>query len=156
VIPLLSDIRVEVYLQGADGSIFSSQLYRRTHPSDEENRRSNEQAIRLIKESDNEGKAIFYVAKAEKGIYTFTVTNKSEIAQKTDFVVRLLEGKKGARNRKFEAIELAPNTELKIKFILPEAVFWDDDSYFTGAIESSDSVSKFNDMTGIVWKEEKE
>jgi len=71
-------------------------------------------------------------------------------------MIRLLEGKKGARNRKFEIINLKPHSELTVKFILPEGIFWDDESYFTGSIESSESVTKFNDTTGIVWKEQKE
>ncbi len=36
---------------------------------------------------------------------------------------------------------------------MPEAVFWDDGDYFTGEIEGPDSVTKFNDETGLVWKE---
>ena len=82
--------------------------------------------------------------------------NTSEAPQTTSLMIHLLEGKKGARNRKFEAVSLPPHKQLIVKFILPEGIFWDDESYFTGAIESSDSVTKFNDTTGIVWKEDKE
>jgi hypothetical protein len=32
---------------------------------------------------------------------------------------------------------------------------WSDDSFFSGSIEDSESVTKFNTDTGIVWKEYK-
>jgi len=82
--------------------------------------------------------------------------NTAETLQKTSLMIRLLEGKKGARNRKFETINLKPHAELTVKFILPEGIFWDDESYFSGSIESSESITKFNDTTGVVWKEQKD
>jgi hypothetical protein len=82
--------------------------------------------------------------------------NATDDSQKTSLMIRLLEGKKGARNKKFEAVALKPQGEMTVKFILPEGIFWDDETYFTGSVESSDSVTKFNDTTGIVWKENKE
>jgi hypothetical protein len=41
-------------------------------------------------------------------------------------------------------------------FVLPDAVFWDDEKFFSGSIEDSDSITKFNAETGFVWKEGKD
>jgi hypothetical protein len=150
------DIKVEVFLHKAETSSILGKLYKKVHPSDEGHSRLEHQAIGLTEDSESEGKMIFSVAKAEKGIYTFVMINTGETLQKTSLMIRLLEGKKGARNRKFESVNLKPHTQLTVKFILPEGIFWDDESYFTGSIESSDSVTKFNDTAGIVWKEDKE
>jgi len=38
---------------------------------------------------------------------------------------------------------------------MPEAIFWDDDSYFTGTIEGAESITKFNGSTGLYWTERK-
>jgi hypothetical protein len=150
------DIKVEVFLKKAEASGISGKLYKKTHPTEEGYSKTERQTVGLTEDSASEGKVIFSVAKAEKGIYTFVMMNTGETPQKTSLMIRLLEGKKGARNRKFESVNLNPNSQLAVKFILPEGIFWDDESYFTGSIESADSVTKFNDNIGIVWKEDKE
>lgn len=96
------------------------------------------------------------VEKAEKGIYSFIVRNKGEESYEFDVVFRLFEGKPGERIKVFKAIELFPNAIIKFKFILPEAIFWDDEHYFTGTIESSNTLTKFSEKTGLIWKEEKD
>lgn len=45
---------------------------------------------------------------------------------------------------------------LLIRVRMPEGILWDDDAYFSGSIEDSESVTKFNNETGVVWKELKE
>ena len=150
------DIKVEIFLKKADITGISSSLFKKPHPSDNGYNRPDQKAVDLVEESETGGKIIFSVAKAEKGIYTFVMQNTAETLQKTSLMIRLLEGKKGARNRKFETINLPPHAELTVKFILPEGIFWDDESYFTGSIESSETMTKFNDTTGIVWKELKD
>jgi hypothetical protein len=150
------DIKIELLLKQADASTIEAKLYKKTHPSVNEYGKAEQKSVDLTADSGTEGKIIFSVAKAEKGIYTFVMQNTGENLQKTSLMIRLLEGKKGARNRKFETINIRPHAELTFKFILPEGIFWDDETYFTGSIESSDNITKFNDATGIVWKENKE
>jgi len=36
---------------------------------------------------------------------------------------------------------------------MPDAILWDDESAFSGSMEDSNSVTKFNSETGLVWKE---
>ncbi len=150
------DIKIEIFLTEAESAGITTSLFRKTHPSVEEYGRSEQKSVDLKKDSETDAKIIFWVAKAEKGIYTFVMQNTSETPQKTSLMIRLLEGKKGARNRKFDLVNLSPHARLAVKFILPEGIFWDDEPYFTGSIESSETITKFNDTTGIVWKEYKE
>jgi hypothetical protein len=42
------------------------------------------------------------------------------------------------------------------KILLPEGIFWDDDSYFDGYMEDSESITKFNTQEGLIWREYKE
>lgn len=150
------DIKIEVSLTKERLAGIQATLHRRPHPSRAEYGNPVQQSVELSQDLGTSGKPIFFVEKAEKGLYTFVIENTGENMQRTSFVIHLLEGKKGARNRTFEAVSLQPQSRFAVKFILPEAIFWDDESYFTGTIESSDSITKFNDATGIVWKEEKE
>jgi hypothetical protein len=39
------------------------------------------------------------------------------------------------------------------RFLMPQGLFWDDDTWTTGRIEDGRSVTKFSSSLGIVWKE---
>jgi hypothetical protein len=158
---LLKDIRIEVFFKDADMSDVLLHLLKKAHPM--ENRKDDsvkQKEVEVVEETNIAGtsgiKRVFYVAKAEKGLYTFVIMNKANKAYEADVVFRLFERKAGGRIKEYKSIELPPNTALKLKFILPEAVFWDDEYYFTGTIESSNTLTKFNDKTGLIWKEEKD
>jgi len=150
------DIKIEVIPQKNDSLAVTARLSRKAHPSVEYYRAPEPASVDLAEEDEPGGKKVFSVANAEKGIYTFVMRHNGDSSRKTSLVIRLLEGKKGARDRKFEAVTLDPHGEFSLKFLMPEGIFWDDESYFTGSIESSDSITKFNDVSGIVWKENKD
>jgi len=155
---LLKDIKIEVLSTDTEMSGLLFSLFKNAHPM--EGRKHKEMDVATEREevpaSASGGKKLFSVAKAEKGIYTFTIENKGEKAYDTSVVFRIFEGKPGEKIKEFKAVQLQPGTVLKLKFVLPEAVFWDDEYYFTGTIESSNTLTKFNDRTGLIWKEEKD
>jgi hypothetical protein len=140
------------------------QLLKKAHPrADRKNGSEKQQEAAVIEgreETHVEGTIgvmrLFSVAKVEKGIYTFIIKNEGEEPYEADVMFRLFEGKAGERIKEFRTIGLAPNAVLQFKFVLPEAVFWDDEDYFTGTIEDSYTLTKFNDKTGLIWKEEKD
>ena len=39
------------------------------------------------------------------------------------------------------------------RILMPEGILWSDDQEFTGNMEDSESVTKFNTTTGLMWKE---
>jgi hypothetical protein len=43
-----------------------------------------------------------------------------------------------------------------VRFLMPDAVFWDDEDFFSGNIEDSSYITKFNYDKGLIWKEEKD
>jgi len=161
---LMRDIKIEILSADTEMSGLTFHLLKKTHPMENRKPESGKQKEIDIAEEKEEtsasgssgGKKLFFVAKAEKGIYTFIIKNGGEKAHDASVVFRLFEGKTGERIKEFRAVQLSPDTVVKLKFILPEAVFWDDEYYFTGTIESSSTLTKFNDKTGIVWKEEKD
>jgi hypothetical protein len=58
--------------------------------------------------------------------------------------------------KEYKSFPLPPSTVTKFRFLMPEALFWDDTDRFSGSIEDSRSVTKFRYETGLTWKEEKE
>jgi len=91
------------------------------------------------------------VEKAGEGIYLFRAEPQSG-AGKATFTLKLFEG--GSRE-KVSVIGSSnlPGKSVLTKVLMPEGILWDDDSAFTGTLEDSDSVTKFNAQTGVYWKE---
>ena len=158
---LLRDIKIKVSLEVTDMSPVLFHLFKRSHPKDEKRNGSMKQkeidiAGEIPVEEQSGVKRVLYVTKADKGIYTFVLENKGGEIYRINVIFHLMEGKAEDRIKEYKTIELSPHGVVKFKFMLPEAVFWDDEYCFTGMIESSDTLTKFNDETGLVWKEEKD
>jgi hypothetical protein len=154
------DIKIEISMNDFVTTEVSFQLMKKAHPLDEKGYSSNQKEIKLVEDTSIdytlEYKRVFSTSKAEKGIYIFVMKNNGSNGYEADVLFHIFEGKSGERKKEYKTIELPPNTTLKYKFIIPEAVFWDDEKYFTGTIESSNTLTKFNEKTGLIWKEEKD
>jgi len=161
---LAKDIKIEVFFHDSDMSGILSHLLKKAHPmarKEDDSEKSKEvdgmeEKTETYIEDTPGVKMSLSVSRAEKAVYILVMENKRGKAYEVGVVFRLFEGKAGERIKEMKTIELSPNTVVKIKFVLPEAVFWDDEYYFTGIIESSDTMTKFNDKTGLIWKEEKD
>jgi len=161
---LAKDIKVEVFFHSADMSSILSHLLKKAHPMT--NRKDDSEKPKELEGIEEKSetyiadtprvKKSLSVSKAEKAMYIFVMENKGGTAYKADIIFRLFEGKAGERIKDVKSVELSPHDIVKFIFILPEAVFWDDEYYFTGTIESSDTLTKFNERTGLIWKEGKE
>jgi hypothetical protein len=98
----------------------------------------------------------FSVLRTAEGAYTFAIRNQENETFAADLAFFIFPGKKGERTKKYAAVSLSPHTTVKYRFILPEGIFWDDEEHFSGKIEDSDTMTKFNQKTGFVWKEIKD
>jgi hypothetical protein len=95
------------------------------------------------------------VENAEKGIYTFVMENNAASACEADLSFVFYKGGRKERTKKYDAVKISGNGAARFKFVFPDMIFWDDEDAFTGSIEDSDSLTKFNSDTGLLWKEEK-
>jgi len=159
---ILRDIRIEVLIKGQEPKGFSAGIKKRPHPM-EKGAGGKLKDVRFMGETteikDGEEikiKRIFVVANAEKGIYNFFIGNKGDGEYSADVALSIYEGKEKANTKKFGSVKLTPHSSRSFKFMLPEAVFWDDDEYFTGRIEDSNSITKFKHETDLIWREEKD
>lgn len=39
------------------------------------------------------------------------------------------------------------------RILMPDGIIWEDESAFSGSMQDSDGITKFNTGTGLVWKE---
>jgi len=100
-----------------------------------------------------EGVHEFVVPQTHAGIYTITATARGTAASAT-FLLKLFEGRTREASRKIGTIKVADKTVV-VKLLMPDGIVWDDDTAFTGSLENSDSITKFNSDTGLTWKEYK-
>ena len=89
---------------------------------------------------------------AREGIYVFSVEAEQGGAVKASFTLKIFET--GAKEKVAAIGTRTVSTKAVLtKVLMPEGVVWDDDAAFTGSLEDSDSVTKFNAQTGLYWKE---
>jgi hypothetical protein len=109
-------------------------------------------SIQTIQKSggDEEIKRVHSVAKAAEGIYTFVIDNRDEKAFETEVLFTLYGGQNRKRDKTYEAVSVPPSSVKQFRFVLPEAVFWDDENHFTGNIEDSDSITNLMMSPGFM------
>lgn len=88
------------------------------------------------------------IERSREGIYIFLVEQKGSKPVTGAFSLKLFETK----NKAVTGREISGQTEVA-RLLMPEGILWEDDSAFSGNIEDSDSVTKFNSDSGLVWKE---
>jgi hypothetical protein len=155
------EIIVAKELKETDISNISMRLLKNVHPM--ANRREKQTEVSLL-EGKREAHSVdtsavrktFSVLRTAEGAYTFAIRNQENETFAADLAFFIFPGKKGERTKKYAAVSLSPHTTVKYRFILPEGIFWDDEEHFSGKIEDSDTMTKFNQKTGFVWKEIKD
>ena len=92
------------------------------------------------------------IERAAAGVYTINAEPDSpaEIA----CMLKLHEGTSRMATRDLGRQSISGKKVL-LKVLMPEGILWEDEKAFTGSIEDSDSVTKFNGQTGLTWKEYK-
>ena len=89
---------------------------------------------------------------AEEGVYDLTVRSGNGRPVTAAFVIKIHEKGNGAITRNLGRRTLRDGA-LLARILMPDGIFWDDESSFTGTMEDSDSTTRFNTETGLVWRE---
>jgi hypothetical protein len=97
----------------------------------------------------------FYLRNMQSGVYTFILGYRG-LGGGTPFVPRFFLTSPGVPTaRDLKPVKLVGTGKLPaVRFLLPHAVLWEQDEWFTGRSESSDSITKFRD-DGTTWIERK-
>jgi len=159
---LVREIKIEVVGDKKALSDISMGLTIKAHPANKKKHaRDEERKIEgteiAISNKDAGASAIktLTLRKAEKALYIFSLTNAGN-ASSVAVVFHLYARSEQGRMKEYKSFPLPQATATKFKFLMPEALFWDDTDRFSGNIEDSHSVTKFLYESGLIWKEEKE
>jgi len=156
------DIQIEIYLKGSGipsvFTLFTKKPYplpsRKTVIAREE---AVESATNTnIRGLDTPGiKHTISVARAEKGRYSFAIENRGKDGYEADILFHFFERKEKEKIKEYRKVQLPAGAIIRFRFVLPDAVFWDDD-VFSAEIEDSNYITKVQSESGLVWREEKE
>lgn len=114
------------------------------------NRRDIKPKVVRTKENVNEA----VIETAEEGIYDLTVTSSDGKPVEAAFVLMIHEAGPGAKSRNLGKRSVSEKTTIA-RVLMPEGILWDDDASFTGNMEDSESITKFQAETGLIWREYK-
>ncbi len=92
------------------------------------------------------------IAQTKPGVYTFTAEPAGDPAKVT-LSLKLYEGSSRAVSRELGTHAIIAQKKVLFKILMPEGILWDDNTAFSGNMEDSDGVTKFNTNTGLMWKE---
>lgn len=159
---LLSGIRIELLLDSKENPNVVMRLLKKPYPNADRKAREKKKEIEVINEKEEMSpaeagriKRSFSVENADKGVYTFVMENKEDKVLEAALSFSFYKGGHRERTKKYDAVKVAADGATKFKFLFPDMIFWDDEDAFTGSIEDSDSLTKFNPERGLLWKEEK-
>jgi len=144
---LIAPLRaVEIEITSGERKDIMVRLTRKGHPLSKASSKEVEVKTSLERSGT---KTILWLDEAEPGAYTFSINGKDSAEIEATFILRgKTEGIKTYKTK-------LEGSGVQYKFLMPEAIFWDDDSYFTGTIEGAESITKFNGSTGLYWTERK-
>lgn len=88
---------------------------------------------------------------ASEGIYYLRLELEHRQLSDVSITIRVYEGSSRSVKKTVHLPAISGN-ETVVRLMMPEGIVWEDSSSFSGSLEDSDSVTKFND-TGVEWKE---
>ena len=159
--PLAGDLKLEVTatpdaLKGVRITVTFREFpkERRNRPMQKgEARRFQTVAPKIAKITGNT-LALVIVSSLE-GIYEFRNVSESADTTEADFRVIIHENSSKPKTKPVGTRKISAKGSI-VKVLMPEGILWDDETAFSGSLEDSESITKFNTETGLNWKEYKE
>ncbi|CAG1012826.1 hypothetical protein ANAEL_04518 [Anaerolineales bacterium] len=125
--------------------------HRRDRPMTKSESTREQKVVSLILRTvDNSTEVI--IKSTLEGIYALIAEPDEGESVTTNFSLRLYEATSQAKTKSLGKKTVFGKT-IVARVLMPEGILWDDEEAFTGSIENSDSVTKFNSETGLIWKE---
>lgn len=103
---------------------------------------------------NREKKVEAVVGTTGEGIYDFVVESRTGRPVTAQCLLKIYENGSKAKIKSLGTRTVNGKTVIA-KILMPEGILWDDDSYFSGYLEDSDGITKYNSESGLVWKEYK-
>ncbi len=109
-------------------------------------------APRFLSPKENLIEAV--VETAGEGIYDIVVEPMNGSQVSGAYLIKVYENSGKGKTRSLGTKTVKEKTVIA-RILMPEGIFWDDDTSFNGYLEDSDSIIKYNSGSGLVWKEYK-
>lgn len=100
--------------------------------------------------------ALYYLKNLRPGVYTFTLRYRGAVSANIVSPTLYLPRAGTLVARPLRSMSLEGNANVLLaRVLLPQGVFWDQDEWFTGKTESTDTITKFRLPEGVSWSEPK-
>jgi hypothetical protein len=96
-------------------------------------------------------RGVFYIRSLREGVYTLSIRSSSALPESSMLYVRA-EGQVTAHPLTTASQGLS---RIVAKLLMPFGVLWDQNTWFTGRSEGSDTITKFRFPEGVTWTERK-
>lgn len=90
------------------------------------------------------------IEKAREGVYTFSQAHCDNCGNSFSLI---LYDTTARMVKKTVHPQTVGGKDVVARILMPEGILWDDEAAFTGSIEDTDSITKFESASGLVWKE---
>lgn len=155
--PLHGDLHLEINGEALVGKNINMVVLFRQYPKNRHNRpmspteakRVKTLAPRMARVRDTALQ--FAVETAPDGIYEFKAMGGNALEGSCVVTIMTGDKKKVVRNLGTRQLGRA----LIVKILMPEGLVWENDTAFTGSMEDSESITKYNADTGLTWREYK-
>jgi len=107
---------------------------------------------KVVRTGENVREAVIELT--EEGVYYLAVRPSTGSQGTAMFILKIRETGTGGKSVNLGKRTLT-GTSVIARVLMPEGILWDDDGYFTGDIEDSESTTKFHHETGLIWREYK-
>ncbi len=148
-----------LHLPGPTGKVDARPwLSYRANPADANSPRKVTALSPASAPSDERTSPLYAFSQAQAGAYALAFDYRIAPGESVEkgWGLIFVPGSNGYRSLRLGPFQLTGKGRASLaKFLLPQAIFWDEDSWFTATAEGADSVTKFRYQDGISWTERK-
>ncbi len=154
MLPITGDLKLEVK---GDTHVKIAFIFRE-YPKNRRNRpmskadSKRQKTVEHRLSNTREGTLAAVVETANDGIYDIVVEPANGMPVSASFSVKLYEHSTREKTRSLGTRVIKERSTIA-RILMPDGIYWDDDKYFSGYLEDSESITKYNSDNGLVWKE---
>jgi hypothetical protein len=150
----LNPVDMAVYLDSGDGHKLRLKYVWRPYPLKGKGGEERDDEFHV---SGDDNQEVLTVAHGARGIYIIGIENPTKELLQANLRICVFPRDPHKKRERKMAMTVVGGAEAGklVRILLPEGVFWDDDKWFSGELESTRDSVKFKQPEGIAWKEDK-
>jgi hypothetical protein len=150
----LNPVDMAVYLNSGDGHKLKLKYGWRPYPVKGKGGEERDDEFHVSGDGDQE---VMTVARGARGIYTIGIENPSKDLRQAELRICVFPRDPAKKKERKLAMTLVGGAQADkiVRILLPEGVFWDDNGWFSGVLESTRDTVKYKLPEGIAWEEVK-